>query len=122
MSAVARASANGLPRARNGRAYASLAVGFLAVAAVPMAVAGSRFFEEVTLLRSSASAIVAAVLGYVAIVLARRGRETVQRTLGRSGGGGAARAGRVLGLVALWIAATAGLSVLFYALLSQFAD
>ena len=50
------------------------------------------------------------------------GTETVQRTLGRSGGGGAARAGRVLGVVALWIAATVGLAVGFYWLLTLFAD
>ena len=57
-----------------------------------------------------------------AIVLARRGQETVGRTLGRSGGEGAARAGKWLGVLALWIAATTGLALGFYFLLTLFAD
>ena len=116
------ASANGLPQAKNGRALASVAVGVVAVAAIPMAIAASRFFAELTLVRSCGAAIVAAVLGTSAMILARRGRETAQRTLGRSGGEGAARVGGALGLIALWIAATAGLAVAFYWLLTLFAD
>jgi len=122
VSAVSRASANGLPQASNGRAIGSVVVGVAAVAAVPLTVAASRYFTEITLVRSCTSAIMAAALGLVAIVLARRGRETVQRTLGRSGGEGAARAGKALGVVALWIAATTGLALAFYALLTLFAD
>ena len=120
MSAVARA--NDLPRARNARAWASVVVGILAVGVCPLAIASSELFDEVTLVQSCASAIAAAVLGLVAIVLARRGTETVQRTLGRSGGGGAARTGKALGVLALWIAATVGLAVGFYWLLTLFAD
>ena len=119
MSAVARA--NDLPRARNSRAWVSVVVGILAVAACPVAIASSETFDEITLVQSCASAIVAAALGLVAIVLARRGTETVQRTLGRSGGG-AARVGKVLGVLALWIAATVGLAIGFYWLLTLFAD
>ena len=122
MSTLARASANGLPRARNGRATASVIVGIVAVAAVPLAIAASTLFTEVTLVRSCASAIIAALLGCAAIILGRRGRETVQRTLGRSGGKGAARVGGTLGLIALWLAATVGLAVAFYWLLTLFAD
>ncbi len=120
MNAVARA--NGLPRARNGHAWASVIVGMLAVAVCPFAIASSEIFDEITLVQSCASAIVAAVLGLVAIGLARRGTETVQRTLGRSGGGGTARIGKALGVIALWIAATVGLAVGFYWLLTLFAD
>jgi hypothetical protein len=120
MSAVARS--NGLPRARNGRAWASVVVGLLAVSACPVAIGASQFFDELTLVQSCASAIVAFVLGAVSIVLARRGAETAQLTLGRSGGRGAAHTGRILGLVALWIAAAVGLAVGFYWLLTLFAD
>ena len=122
MSTVARASANGLPRARNGRATASVIVGIVAVATVPLAIAASTFFTEVTLVRSCLSAIIAALLGIAAVVLGHRGRETVQRTLGRSGGGAAARVGGSLGVFALWIAATVGLAVALYWLLTLFAD
>lgn len=111
-----------LPRARNRRASASLVIGVIAVAIVPIAIAASRFFDEITLVRACASAVLSAALGIFAIVLARRGRETAQRTLGRSGGVGAARIGRWLGLIAIWLAATTGLALAFYGLLSLFAD
>jgi hypothetical protein len=111
-----------LPRARNSRASLSLVVGVLAIAVVPLALAASRYFDELTLVQSCASAVLAAVLGVFAIALARRGRETVQRTLGRSGGEGAARVGRWLGVIALWMATTTGLALAFYALLTLFAD
>jgi hypothetical protein len=111
-----------LPQARNPRAIASLFVGLAAVAIVPVAIAASRFFDELTLVRACASAALAAVLGMVAVVLARHGRETAQRTLGRSGGEGAARVGRWLGLIAIWLAATTGLALAFYGLLTLFAD
>ena len=122
MTAMPRTASNGLPPARNRRATASLAVGVAGVAVVPLAIVASRFFDELTLLRACASAGVAAVLGAYAVALARRGRETAQRTLGRSGGEGTARTGRWLGWIAMWLAATTGLAVGFYALLTLFAD
>ncbi len=111
-----------LPRARNPRASASLVVGVLAVVIVPAAIAASRYFDELTLVQSCASAAAAALLGLAAVALARRGQETAERTLGRSGGEGSARAGKLLGVIALWIAATTGLALAFYFLLTLFAD
>jgi hypothetical protein len=111
-----------LPPARNPRASASAVVGVLAVVIVPAAIAASRYFDELTLVQSCASAAAAALLGIAAVVLARRGQETAERTLGRSGGERAARAGRWLGVIALWIAATTGLALAFYFLLTLFAD
>jgi hypothetical protein len=122
MIVASTTSANGLPRARNPRALASLIVGLAGIAVVPLAIASSRFFDEITLVRSCASAALAGALGVSAIVLARRGRETAQRTLGRSGGEAVARVGRILGMMAIWIAATTGLAVAFYGLLTLFAD
>jgi hypothetical protein len=119
---VARTSSNNLPRARNPRATASVVVGLLAVAAVPVGVAVSWYFEQVTLVQSSASAGVAFLLGAYAIVLARRGRERVALTLGRSGGAAAARAGAALGAIGVAAGITVGLAVGFYGLLSLFAD
>jgi len=110
-------------RARNLRAAASVVVGLLAVAAVPAGVALARYSEEVTLVRSGIVSVpVGVLLGLYAIVLARRGRETVERTLGRSRGRGAARAGRALGLAGLCVSITAGLALGFYGLLTLFAD
>jgi hypothetical protein len=122
VSTTSGTAANGLPPARNPRASASVFVGVLAIAIVPAAVAASRYFDELTLVQSCASAAAAALLGLLAIVLARRGQETAGRTLGRSGGAGTARAGKWLGVIALWIAATTGLALGFYFLLTLFAD
>ena len=122
MSVAQRAGTNGLPRASNPRARSSVVVGFLGVAIVPAAIAASRWSDQITLVRACASALHAAALGVAAIVHARRGRETAARTLGRSGGDRAARIGRTLGLVAIWVALTTGLALGFYALLTLFAD
>jgi hypothetical protein len=122
MTTVPGGTVQGLPRARNPRATASIVVGLAAVVVVPAAIVASRYFDELTLVRACASAVLAAALGLVAIALARRGRETAQRTLGRSGGEAAARVGRWLGVIALWLAATTGLALAFYGLLTLFAD
>lgn len=122
MIAMSGTATNGLPPARNRRAYASLAIGLMGVLTVPLAVVTSRYFEELTLVRACASAAIAALLGVVAILLARRARETVQRTLGRSGGEATAGVGRWLGWIAIWLAATTALALAFYGLLALFAD
>jgi len=90
------------------------------LAAVPAGVALARE-TRVTLLQSSGSIAIAAVLGFAAIVLARRASERIQITLGRAGGAGAARLGRALGILGLLVAATAALALGFYGLLKLFA-
>jgi MYXO-CTERM domain-containing protein len=122
---VARTSnsrADVVRRGRNPRAAASLGTGLAAVAAVPAGIAASWYFEEVTLLQSTGAGGLAALLGLCAILLARRGRETVALTLGRSGGEGLARAGKALGVLGLCVAATTALAVAFYGLLTLLAD
>jgi hypothetical protein len=91
------------------------------VAAVPAGVVLARYSNTVTLLNSSVSVVVAVLLGWSAIVLARRAREHVQITLERAGGEGTARIGRALGILGLLVGATAALAVGFYGLLSLFA-
>jgi hypothetical protein len=110
-------------RRRNGnpRAVASVVVGLAAVLAIPAGVVLSYYSATVTLVESSSSAGLAIVFGLYAIVLARRGRETLARTLGRSGGGGAARIGRFLGAAGLCMGITAAIAVGFYGLLTVFA-
>lgn len=120
---VARTSGNSsLAPARNPRAGASLAAGLLAVASVPVGILLARYSERVSLLSAAFSAVPAALLGLYAIVLARRARETVARTLGRAGGEGAARAGRALGILGVCVAATVGMAIGFFGLLTLFAS
>jgi hypothetical protein len=91
--------------------------------AVPAGIVLSRYSDRVTLLRSAyVTAPVGGILGLYAIVLARRGRETVERTLGRAGGERAARVGRLLGVAGVCIAVTAGMALGFYGLLTLFAQ
>ena len=95
--------------------------GLLAVLAIPAGVAVSYYSVTVTLLQSSSSAAFAIVFGLYAILLARRGRWTVAKTIGRSGGAGAAQVGKFLGWLGLCMGISAGLAVGFYGLLTIFA-
>ncbi len=99
-----------------------MVTGLASVLAVPGGIVLSRYSDAVTLLQSIASAGPGLVLGGSALLLARRGRETAERTLGRAGGMAAARAGRLLGLAGVCVAVTAALAVAFYGLLTLFAD
>ena len=74
-----------------------------------------------TLVESTSSAGPAIFFGVYALLLARRGRETFAQTIGRSGGEGAARVGRLLGWLGLTMGMIAALSVGFYGLLTIFA-
>jgi len=56
---------------------------------------------------------VAVALGLVALVLARRGRRRAARTVSRTGDRWA-RLGRALGVLALALAAAAGIALAFY--------
>jgi hypothetical protein len=114
-------SSSGLARG-NPRAWWSLVCGIASIAAIPAGTLLARESERVTLVDSSGSVAVAALLGWAAIVLARRARERVQITLGRAGGSGAAAAGRILGIVGLLVAGTAALALGFWGLLSLFAE
>ncbi len=98
-----------------------MVLGLLAVAAVPAAIALSEQVESVELLHAGAAAPVAAVVGLVAIALARRARQQIQLTLGRVGGARVAWTGRALGMLGLYLAVTAALAVGFYGLLELFA-
>lgn len=97
-------------------------LGILSVAAIPAGILAARKLEQVKLLDSSWSIVVAVLLGWWAIILARRGRERLQITLGRAGGKGAARAGRLLGILGILLAITAALALGFWGLLSLFAE
>jgi hypothetical protein len=96
--------------------------GVLALAAMPAGVVLARQSERVTLVEATGSIAAALILGWLAIVLARRAREHIQLTLGRARGAGAARIGGLLGLLAVLLGITAALAVGFWGLLTLFAD
>jgi hypothetical protein len=92
----------------------------LAVVALPVAIALAQASTRVKLVQAAAGAPVAALLGVAALVLARRARRRSERTLGRAGGEGAARAGRILGVLGLCLAAAAAIAIGFYGLLVHY--
>jgi hypothetical protein len=104
----------------NARARGSLALGVLAVLALPVAIVVARRTAAVTLLDAVYSFPLPIVLGALAIQQARRARERVERTLGRAGGLRQARWGRRLGVVGIAIGVAGGLALGFYALLAGF--
>lgn len=104
-------------RSSNPAASGALAAGLLAVAALPAAVALAQLSDRVRLLQAAAGIPVAALLGTAALLLGRRAVRRAERTLGRAGGEGVARAGRILGALALCIAASGAIAIGFYELL-----
>jgi hypothetical protein len=100
-------------------AWLSVVFGFLAVAVLPAAIVASRFFERFELVHAAWAIPAAAVLGLIALGLARRARRQLRFTLVR-GRHAAARAGRAMAVLALCMAVTATISFGFYRLLVEF--
>jgi hypothetical protein len=89
--------------------------------ALPVAAfAASRQLERVTLLHATEATCGSIVLGLMAVALSRRARRNLEYTLGRAGGRGVARAGKLLGVLAVCIGCAAALALGFYALLRYF--
>jgi hypothetical protein len=107
-------------RARNDAARGSVLLALVGLAIPPVGFVAAGRLQQVTLVQATAATCVSALLGLAAILLARRGRQNVERTLGRVGGEGAARAGRLLGLVSFCAGVTAVLALGFYGLLNLF--
>ena len=105
---------------RNERARVAVVVGVLAVLVIPAAVALAAYSSKVDLTYAAGAIPIAAALGLVAIVLARSARRYSQITLGRIGGIGLARAGSILGVLGLYLAVMAVLSIGFFGLLLLF--
>jgi len=97
-------------------------VGVPAAAALPAAIGVAERTDLIRLIEAAAAIPVAAVLGIAAIVLARRARGRIERTLGRVGGGWVARVGGVLGILALCLAASGGIALGFYYALTRLAE
>jgi hypothetical protein len=85
-----------------------------------VAFAAARRLDQVSLLQATGATCGSVVLGGAAVLLARRGLHNIERTLGRMGGEGTARVGRLLGAIALCLGMTAGIALGVYALLNLF--
>ncbi len=96
---------------RNPSAILSVLVALLALGVLAVAGWAAKTLAEVSWLQTGAAIPVVALLAFVALSLAGRGRALHQRTLGRAGGELAARLGRGLGLLALLLALTATLAL-----------
>jgi hypothetical protein len=107
-------------RSSNPAAPAALVAGLLAVAALPAAVAFAQVSARVKLVQAAAGIPVAALLGVAALLLARHARRRSERTLGRAGGEGTTRAGRILGVLGLCLAAAGAIAIGFYGLLVHY--
>ena len=95
-------------------------VGVAGVLAVPGAVALAEQSPRIGLIDAAWGIPVSLGLGFLAIGASNLAQVRVQRTVGRAGGAGRARAARILGVVAICIAVTAAISVGFYELLLHF--
>jgi len=93
-----------VPAARNGAALGSVFAGIASVVAMPLAVYLTRFFAAYELRDVWVGIPVAAGLGILALVLARRARRWNAMLLDGGGGTGLARAGRILGIVGICMA------------------
>jgi hypothetical protein len=102
----------------NASAPLSVLVGLLSLATLPVAVVAARESDELTLVQAGLAVPIAALLALLSLWLARRARRRADRTLDRVGGRAAARVGKLLGGLGLYLAATAALALGVYALLS----
>jgi hypothetical protein len=84
---------------------------------MPAAIVATRYSASYELLHAGFAIPVAAALGILAVVLARRARRLDRATLGKAGGLRAARIGRLLGILGICMASSATIAVAVYELL-----
>ena len=101
----------------NGSAWGSLLAGIGSVATLPVAIYVTRFSASYELLHAGFVIPVGAGFGLAAFTLARRASRRSVLGLERDGRVGTARAGRILGIVGLCMAAAALVSLGVYGLL-----
>jgi hypothetical protein len=102
----------------NPSAHLSVGFGVLAAIAVPAAVGAARYLPSVSLLRGLYGGVaVALLLGLLAVGASRRARRALALSLGRAGGEGAARLGRRLAFVGLYLGAMGAIAIGSYTVL-----
>jgi peptidoglycan/LPS O-acetylase OafA/YrhL len=108
-------------RGVSSSAVFSVLLGLVAVATLPAAILFAEKGDRITLLESSVSIAPTFVFGLATVLLGRKARRDIDRTLGRVKGSKLARVGRILGYLALYMAVTASISVATYYVLRQIA-
>jgi hypothetical protein len=106
----------------NGRAVASVVLGLLAAATMPVAIVATRYSESYELVHASFAIPLAVLLGVAAIRLGRGALRHDDVRLGRAGGRREARVGRALGVLGLALAATALVALAVYGLLTYLGE
>jgi len=102
----------------SGAAWASLVAGIASVLTLPVAVYVTRVSASIRLLQAGYGIPLGVLLGLVAILLARRARREMALQLGRTAPrAGVARAGKLLGIAGICVAAAALVSLAVYELL-----
>ena len=89
---------------------------------MPLAIWATRWSDSYELLHAGLGIPLGLALGALAVALARSARQRHARTLGRAGGLRTARAGRALGLLGLFLAGAALVSLAVYGLLTYAAS
>jgi len=107
-------------RGRNDAARGSVLFALVGLAIPPLGFLAARKLDQVSLVQATGATCGSAVLGAAAILLARRALRNIERSIGRIGGEGTARVGRLLGAISLVAGLTAALALGFYALLNFF--
>jgi peptidoglycan/LPS O-acetylase OafA/YrhL len=105
-------------RGRNDAARGSVVLALLGLALPVLAFVAARKLQDVTIVQATAATCGSALLGGAAVLLARRGLRNIERTLGRVGGEGSARVGRLLGVISLCVGLSAGIALAVYAVLN----
>jgi len=90
-------------------------LGLLAVAAIPVAILVTDRRNDLRLLHAGLAVPLALILAITGLLLARRARRRLERTLGRAGGAIPARLARVLGWLGLYLALIGAISLGVYA-------
>lgn len=98
------------------RAWAALLLGLASLAVLPAAIEVSRRSKRIGLLDAGYAIPLAFLLGFVALVMARRARRNLQWLQLREGGTGLAAVAVFVGALALCLSLAAALSVGFYGL------
>ena len=105
---------------RNHAARGSVLLGVLALIVPVVAYGAARQLDRVSLVQATIATCGSVLLGGAAILLARRGMRNIERTIGRAGGGGSARVGRLLGMLGICVGLTAAVALGVYGLLNYF--
>lgn len=105
------------PRRPNVRAWLAFFFGVLAVVVIPAAIELTRKIPGAVLLDAVWAIPVAAAAAIVSLLFARGARGAIARTLGRVGGSGWIRLGRIFAVAGICITLSASIAVGLYELL-----